>query len=159
MSIWCAAKIIKCRGNGLTAIAVRKKKKKKKNALTILANRDSTMYLDIYLESVSRKYVCVGDCWRKEVRMRICMCVCMRACQKISLREIISARAYTCGVCICVRERERENKHKYIYIYIKYTVEGRSPFALEEERKWTRFIQRIIRMRIVYFYDRSKKNS
>lgn len=136
-----------------------KKKKKKKNALTILANRDSTMYFDIYLESVSRKYVCVGDCWRKEVRMRICMCVCMRACQKISLCEIISARAYTCGVCICVRERERENKHKYIYIYIKYTVEGRSPFALEEERKWTRFIQRIIRMRIVYFYDRSKKNS
>lgn len=50
--------------------------------------------------------------------MRICMCVCMRACQKISLCEIISARAYTCGVCICVRERERENKHKYIYIYI-----------------------------------------
>lgn len=45
-------KFIKCRGNGLTAIAVRKKKKKKKNALTILANRDSTMYLDIYLESV-----------------------------------------------------------------------------------------------------------
>lgn len=67
--------------------------------------------------------------------MRICMCVCMRACQKISLCEIISARAYTCGVCICVRERERENKHKYIYIYIKYTVEGRNPFALEEERK------------------------
>lgn len=66
------------------------------------------MYLDIYLERVSRKYVCVGDCERKQeceyVCMRVCVCVCERA--KRNVCEIKHVRE---------REREKEDKYKYIY--------------------------------------------
>lgn len=96
------------------------------------------MYLDIYLERVFRKYVCVGDTVRKSENASVC----------------VYASVPKEKLCEFKNVRDRINIKIYI-LNILYTKQEGETLALEEEKKRTRFILCIVNANIVYGYNHS----